>query len=261
MEYTPIKLNPNFRIRIGAFSWNLPVTLRCSGIFRHGDEMVEWFSEIVVPITPVIPTFWEFECYYDEIIALTVAPVNGIGPQTSIYICADIVAGSQADYHLVKNLCCGFCTFLAPACWPPSTYKFPENAELPYIIRNIVPAAGADAVCAFAFPQHFKLIGLRATFTASAVVANRYLFLVVESLAGLEVQRVQSGTAIVALGVRNASYGSLVPGVIDLTGRTLFGGFDLWIPSNCQVRLGAQNIQAADQFADVYFYFNAVPHY
>lgn len=118
-----------------------------------------------------------------------------------------------------------------------------------------VPAAGAGAVITPSPIQRVRLYSLMFTFTASAAVANRFVWLRILDPTLVPVFGTGSGTAIAASGVTDfiasPASGSVNNAQAPVNAAIGLDIPNMWLPPGWKIQIGAKNIDVADQFSAI----------
>lgn len=119
----------------------------------------------------------------------------------------------------------------------------------------IAPAAGQGVVVRPSPIQRVKVTSLRATFTADAVVANRFLFAQICDPNNVPVFETGSQTAIAAAGVLDLVLSTAFGQATAIQGPVNQGvglGIpSLWLPPSWTIKLGAVAQDAGDTFTAI----------
>ena len=117
------------------------------------------------------------------------------------------------------------------------------------------PVAGAGAVIVPSPIQRVRLYSLMFTFTADAVVANRFVWLRILDPNNVPVFGTGSGTAIAASTavdfIASPASGSVNNAQAPVNAAIGLDIPNMWLPPNWRIQLGAKAIDPGDQFSAI----------
>jgi hypothetical protein len=138
---------------------------------------------LIVPWVHTIPTIvssnltpYVFNLPEGFLLDLAVMPTAGGVARGQCFVMAQLVRGPSGAQYPVQVLFSDYCTSNCGVGWPGGFIR--QAAEGPGWVTQVHvanPGAGVDWAYQYTNSQRCRVVGIAATFTASAAVANRYI--------------------------------------------------------------------------------------
>jgi len=176
--------DPSQSLVLDAFNPGINLTIRLSGLFKKGDDLIYMSRDIAVPNFNGTPTQLVIPLYYDEILSLSCwKPVSPAGI-FSCFVHAYIIQGGLQNVVRVNSLFSGWVSDSNPISYPWSDRVDCED-NLAGIFQGTCTTLPTPS-CYFpvTLGMPIKVVGFRGTFVSSLAVANRNIGLGVDDGSG-----------------------------------------------------------------------------
>lgn len=191
------------------------------------------------------------------ILSCTVSTLSGLNNNTYIYAVVGILRNPQTATAQYNVLCCGYVGNTFQISYPQGQLQRPtDGAGLAKPVQVANPAAGADWTYTVPASSRNRIVSLSATLTAAAAVANRFVSLIIDDGANV-VAVIPSGITLVATIVNTYTFADSVPqtAAFDLKSAAPLPS-NIILPPAYRVRVTTTNIQAADQWTNIWLHIH-----
>jgi hypothetical protein len=244
----------NDMLRIDAICMFAPTTVRVVGrLLRTDGQIVPIEHDVVLAAAGVLvtATFQEAEGF---LLSLAITPTAASTYGASLYVQVGFQRSATGSAVFFDVLTAGYADSLRPLSWPGYDAKRPAQDR--GCLRGVTgagPVAGAEAVLTCPANMQWRIVSVRAQFTAAIAVANRTPRLEYQGPGFLDVdpQLYGPNQIVVASGSITIVwfFGGPPNSIVD-TANNLFQAAipELWLNGNNSIQTLTSGIQAADQW-------------
>lgn len=247
-----IPVTPADKLQINLWSNTINVTVALTTrVLLDSGQISETLEEILIDSTTTVVTKL-VNLPHGNLLMVAVNSNSAFTPRGRIYTRVSLQRGQIAATHARVQLCCGYVMTATGPNWPWQQNE--DNWEPPggnILLAVDDPGAGQPYDIVFGVNESVRLLALQFTFVTGAAAATRQVFLQIINETRATAQSWANATQIISL---TRAYSATLVGTTPAAAgtRVAIPLPDIRIDANAELIISADNLNAADNFTDLF---------